>query len=180
VNLLQDLVDVCRVCLCALLLALLLVIGASCCLLGSLASFTASRLYKRVVEISMDLKYPQKGSRNALAALPPVDAGAFPPVEAGALDAGLGGMVNLVVSGGKKKKVRVGERKEADAEVLSKKESVVWDRLFCPLPSFIPQPAGHRKFRSDQIVASVFVSYCASEHASTPGIHTLEGCILGP
>ena len=44
VDLLENLVDVCGVGLCALLLALLLVIGTSCCLLGSLASFAAGGL----------------------------------------------------------------------------------------------------------------------------------------
>lgn len=34
-----------------------------------------------------------KDGEDALAALPPVEAGAFPPVEAGALDAGLGGIL---------------------------------------------------------------------------------------
>lgn len=50
VDLLEYLVDVGRVCLSALLLALLLVIGASCCLLGSLASFAAGGLCSRVKE----------------------------------------------------------------------------------------------------------------------------------
>lgn len=53
--------------------------------------------------------------QNALAALPPVDAGAFPPVEAGALEAGLGGMVSVRVLGRVWEEKRKKERKRCGA-----------------------------------------------------------------
>jgi hypothetical protein len=98
VNLLEYLVDVGRVGLCSLLLALLLVtIGCRrglLCGLSCLASGGLCRTSERSERVnqSADIPHEVVGSRHSLPAFPPVDAGAFPPVEAGAFDAALGGM----------------------------------------------------------------------------------------
>ena len=91
-NLLEDLVDVGRVCFLTLALSLLLVAVCWCSrLLCGLACLSSSGFCqpntRQLAQIQTGLRF------NSLAALPPVDAGALPPVEAGALDAGLGGMI---------------------------------------------------------------------------------------
>ena len=96
VDLLEDLVDVGRVGLLTLLLALLLVtIGGRRRLLGGLASLASGGLCEREADewsVYACRQSPLVGV-HSLPALPPVAAGALPPVEAGALDAGLGAIL---------------------------------------------------------------------------------------
>jgi hypothetical protein len=144
VDLLENLVDVGRVGLSALLLALLLVIRASCGLLGGLACLSSGGLCSstKLVKVLVHGHVEQ----DLLAAFPPV-AGALPPVEAGALDAGLGGMLGVCVRAREEKREKAGEW-------VRKRE-----RCPCTPQSYSPLPSLVRR-----VVVAVLLS-CCSKHA---------------